>query len=51
MPHAYKELHSSFVSLVWFRTGRSLLPGEPVGVAIWGQGQGGVRVAESVHFI
>ena len=36
MPHVYKELHSSFVSLVWFWSGRSLPPGEPVGVAIWG---------------
>ena len=24
MPHVYKELHSSFVSLVWFQSGRSL---------------------------
>ena len=34
MPNFYKQLHSSFESLAWSWSGRSLPPGEPVGVLV-----------------
>ena len=39
MPFAYKELHSSFVSLAWFQPGRSLPQGTSGGGHL-GEGQG-----------
>ena len=36
--HMFIELHSSFVSLAWFQSGRSLSPGNQ-----WGGHLGGVR--------